>query len=168
MSSSFKFPISLFLSSLLLHAALGEIICEDLPAKTCAFSISAAGKRCLLETENVAGKFYCRTSEVDVEGILNHVETDDCVAACGVDRKTVGISSDALLEPGFAAKLCSSACYDFCPNIVDLYFNLAVGEGAFLPDLCEAHRANPDRSMLEILSSGAVSDMAQAPAPAPM
>ncbi|XP_010553262.1 PREDICTED: uncharacterized protein LOC104823394 [Tarenaya hassleriana] len=162
MSSSFKLAISIIVSSLLLHAALGDIICENLPEEMCAFSISASGKRCVLETENVAGKFYCRTSEVDVEGMVNHVETDDCMAACGVDRKTVGISSDKLLEPGFAAKLCSRACYDNCPNIVDLYFNLAAGEGAFLPDLCEAHRANPHRSMLEILSSGA------ALAPAPM
>lgn len=27
--------------------------------------------------------------------------------------------------------------------------------GAFLPDLCDAHRMNPHRSMLEILNNGA-------------
>ena len=98
----------------------------------CAFSISASGKRCLLETANVTGEYTCRTSAVEVEGIVNHVESDECVAACGVDRKTVGISSDAMMEAGFAAKLCSPACLDYCPNILDLYFNLAAGEGTIL------------------------------------
>uniref|UniRef100_A0A1J3DFK1 PAR1 protein n=1 Tax=Noccaea caerulescens TaxID=107243 RepID=A0A1J3DFK1_NOCCA len=165
--SSLKLPIFLILSSLL-HVALGEeIVCENLPTNMCAFSISASGKRCLLETANVAGEYTCRTSTVEVDGIVNHVESDECVAACGVDRKTVGISSDSMMEAGFASKLCSPACLDFCPNILDLYFNLAAGEGAFLPDLCDAQRINPHRSMLEILSSGAapgpVSDTAPGP-----
>ena len=109
-----------------------DIICENLPTNMCAFSISASGKRCLLETANVAGEYTCRTSAVEVEGIVNHVESDECVAACGVDRKTVGISSDAMMEAGFAAKICSPACLDYCPNILDLYFNLAAGEGTIL------------------------------------
>ncbi|CAE6076192.1 unnamed protein product [Arabidopsis arenosa] len=134
----------------------------------CSFSISASGKRCILETANVAGEFTCRTSAVDVEGIVNHVETDECVAACGVDRKTVGISSDTLMEAGFAAKLCSSACLDFCPNILDLYFNLAAGEGVFLPDLCDAQRMNPHRSMLEFLSSGSAPGPVSEVAPGPV
>ncbi|KAJ4895780.1 PAR1 protein [Raphanus sativus] len=165
--SSLKLPIFLILSSLL-HAALGEgIICENLPTGMCAFSISASGKRCLLETANVAGEYTCRTSAVEVEGIVNHVESDECVAACGVDRKTVGISSDAMMEAGFAAKLCSPACLDYCPNILDLYFNLAAGEGAFLPDLCDAQRINPHRSMLEMLSSSAAPGPVSETAPGP-
>ncbi|VVB05613.1 unnamed protein product [Arabis nemorensis] len=166
--SSLKLPIFLILSSLL-HAALGEdIICENLPTNMCAFSISASGKRCLLETANVAGEYTCRTSTVEVEGIVNHVESDECVAACGVDRKTVGISSDTMMEAGFAAKLCSPACLDYCPNILDLYFNLAAGEGAFLPDLCDAQRTNPHRSMLEMLSSGAAPGPVSEAAPGPV
>ncbi|KAH0928597.1 hypothetical protein HID58_014324 [Brassica napus] len=166
--SSLKLPIFLILSSLL-HAALGEeIICENLPTSMCAFSISASGKRCLLETANVAGEYTCRTSAVEVEGIVNHVESDECVAACGVDRKTVGISSDAMMEPGFAAKLCSPACLDYCPNILDLYFNLAAGEGAFLPDLCDAQRTNPHRSMMEMFSSGGAPEPASETAPGPV
>lgn len=110
----------------------GNIICEDLPKDACAFSISSGGKRCLIETS--AGKdgtveYQCRTSEVTVERIKDWVETDDCVRACGVDRNSVGISSDSLMEPQFTAKLCSPACYQDCPNIIDLYFNLAAGEG---------------------------------------
>ncbi|AEE79178.1 photoassimilate-responsive protein PAR-1b-like protein [Arabidopsis thaliana] len=165
--SSLKLPIFLILSSLL-HAAIGEnIVCENLPTNMCSFSISASGKRCILETANVAGEFTCRTSAVDVEGIVNHVETDECVSACGVDRKTVGISSDSLMEAGFAAKLCSSACLDYCPNILDLYFNLAAGEGAFLPDLCDAQRMNPQRSMMEFISSGAAPGPVSEIAPGP-
>ena len=74
-------------------------------------------------------EYQCRTSEVIVERMSEYIETDRCVSACGVDRNSVGISSDSLLEPQFTAKLCSSDCYHNCPNVIDLYFNLAAGEG---------------------------------------
>lgn len=109
-------------------------MCEDLPKDVCAFSIASSGKRCLLETsEGKEGnvEYQCRTSEVVVERMSEYIETDKCVKACGVDRKSVGISSDCLLEPQFMAKLCSPACYQNCANIVDLYFNLAAGEGKY-------------------------------------
>lgn len=61
--------------------------------------------------------------------MADYIETGACVRACGVDRNSVGISSDALLDPQFTAKICSPDCYQKCPNIVDLYFNLAAGEG---------------------------------------
>ncbi|KAJ6968777.1 hypothetical protein D5086_029555 [Populus alba] len=179
MAASFKFSFVLLLSSLLLHAASAEIVCEELPNDICAFTISSSGKRCLLETyatKNDTVEYQCRTSEVVVEKMADYIETDACVKACGVDRNSVGISSDALLEPQFTAKLCSPACYQNCPNIIDLYFNLAAGEGAFLPDLCDAARYNPHRSMIQLMSSGATpepaasesSSIASAPAPAPM
>lgn len=111
---------------------IGEIICEDLPKNLCAFSIASSGKRCLLENyalKDGTMEYQCRTSEVVVERMAEWIETDECVQACGVDRNSVGISSDSLLESQFTAKLCSPACYQNCPNIVDLYFNLAAGEG---------------------------------------
>ena len=118
---------------------VAELVCEDLPKGVCAFSIASSGKRCLLET-SVAGdgsvEYQCRTSEVVVERMAEYIETDQCVQACGVDRNSVGISSDALLEPQFTAKLCSPACYQKCPNIVDLYFNLAAGEGKNSTTIC--------------------------------
>ena len=118
---------------------VAELVCEDLPKGVCAFSIASSGKRCLLET-SVAGdgsvEYQCRTSEVVVERMAEYIETDQCVQACGVDRNSVGISSDALLEPQFTAKLCSPACYQKCPNIVDLYFNLAAGEGKNSTPIC--------------------------------
>lgn len=64
-----------------------------------------------------------------MERMKDWIETDECVRACGVDRNSVGISSDSLMESQFTAKLCSPACYQDCPNIIDLYFNLAAGEG---------------------------------------
>ncbi|XVE97007.1 hypothetical protein REPUB_Repub02eG0273300 [Reevesia pubescens] len=180
--ASFKFPMFLIVSSLFLHASLAEIICEDLPKDVCAFSIASSGKRCLLETTvekdgNV--EYQCRTSEVVVERMTEYIETDECVRSCGVDRNSVGISSDSLLEPQFTAKLCAPACYQKCPNIVDLYFNLAAGEGVYLPDLCDAQRTNPRRTMVELISSsgaapGPVSSeqaeslVGDAPASAPM
>lgn len=109
-----------------------EVVCEELQKDLCAFSIASSGKRCLLETAEVADggmEYQCRTSEVVVERMVEYIETDQCVKACGVEREFVGISSDALLEPQFTAKLCSPPCYKKCPNIVDLYFNLAAGEG---------------------------------------
>ncbi|VVA25401.1 PREDICTED: PAR1 [Prunus dulcis] len=154
---STKFSLALFLSSLCIHAVLGGFICEDLPNDVCAFSVSSAGKRCLLETmakKDGSIEYQCRTSEVLVQGVAEYIETDQCVKACGIDRKSVGISSDALLEPQFMTKLCSPTCYQKCPNIVELYFNLAAGEGAFLPDLCNKQRTNPHRAMLQLLSSG--------------
>jgi len=160
MASSLNLALVLFLaSSLLIQGALAEITCEELPKDRCAFSIASSGKRCLLETSVAKDghvEYQCRTSEVVVERMAGYIETDRCVRACGVDRKMVGISSDSLLEPKLTFKLCSAACYNNCPNIVDLYFNLAAGEGVFLADLCEAQRTNPHRAMIELMSSGGV------------
>ncbi|KAM7255118.1 hypothetical protein ACFE04_020359 [Oxalis oulophora] len=139
-----------------------EITCDDLPNEMCTFSIAASGKRCSLETTidgNTDTKYVCQTSEIVVERISDYIETNECVNACGVDRNSVGISSDSLLDNRFASKLCSHSCYHNCPNIIDLYFNLAAAEGAYLPDLCEKSRNNPHRAMLDLMSSGA------APAP---
>ncbi|TKY63391.1 PAR1 protein [Spatholobus suberectus] len=180
MSFSTKLPLVLLLSSLFIYASLAEMVCEDLPKEVCAFSVASSGKRCLLETEKAADggvEYQCRTSEVVVERMAEYIETDQCVEACGVDRNSVGISSDAFFEPQFTGKLCSPACYQKCPNIVDLFFNLAAGEGVFLPELCEKHKTNPRRAMVELVSSGGapgpVSDVsenviASAPAPSPL
>ncbi|KAK1437123.1 hypothetical protein QVD17_02908 [Tagetes erecta] len=170
---------TLFLSLVLFFAssigALGEIVCEDLPTEVCSFSIASSGKRCLLENyENREGKteYQCTTSQVMVDRMSEHIETDECVKACGVDRNTVGISSDTLLDPQSVSNICSTPCYHNCPNIVDLYFNLAAAEGVFLDDLCEKQRSNPRRAMIEFLSSGAAagpvaSENLNAGAPAP-
>ena len=113
---------------------LAEIVCEELPLNVCAFAVGSSGKRCLLEILAGAAKdggveYQCRTSEWVVERMMEYIEIDQCVKACGVDRNSVGISSDSLMEPQFTANLCSQDCYQNCPNIVDLYFNLAAGEG---------------------------------------
>ncbi|KAL5991615.1 hypothetical protein ACLOJK_012524 [Asimina triloba] len=157
MAAASSFSLALLIAlSLSIHSALGsEMVCEDLSADICAFSVSSAGRRCLLETSarrDGTLEYQCKTSEVVVEKITNWIETDECVRACGVDRKSVGISSDALMEHQFTAKLCSQACTQNCPNIIDLYYNLAAGE-----DLCELQRTNPHRAMVELLSSGAAS-----------
>ena len=158
MASSLNLSLFLFLaSSLLLQGALAEITCEELPIDRCAFAI-ASGKRCSLETYKAKEgnlEYQCSTSEVDVKRKTPYVESDRCIRACGCDRKMVGISSDSLFDPLFISKLCSPACHLNCPNIVDLYFNLAAGENAFLPELCKVQRTNPHRAMIELMSSGA-------------
>ncbi|KAL6520936.1 hypothetical protein OROGR_017505 [Orobanche gracilis] len=169
MASSTTMSLILFIaSSVFIQGTLAEVICENLPTDLCSFAIASSGKRCALENyylhEQGSPDYTCKTSEVVVEGLSGHIETDDCVRSCGVDRRSVGISSDALLSPEFTAHLCSPACYQNCPNIVDLHFNLAAGEGFYLPALCEKQNSNPRRSMLFLLSSGGV----EAPAAAPL
>ncbi|CAN4101767.1 unnamed protein product [Withania somnifera] len=138
---------SFLLFSLLIHGALGnngEIVCEELPVGKCAYSVASSGKRCSLETyeasEETTG-YQCKTSEV-------------CISACGADRNPVGISSDSLLESTFTSQLCSQECYQKCPNIVDLYYNLALGEGVYLPAFCKGRNLNGRRQMSQIQSSG--------------
>ncbi|XP_030445227.1 uncharacterized protein LOC115667824 [Syzygium oleosum] len=136
---------------------LGGIVCENLDHDSCAFAVSSPGKRCVLEKQvRRSGEepYTCRQSGIEAGGLRDYIETDQCVESCGVERRTLGIASDALLEPRFAQQLCSSKCYGSCPNIVDLYFNLAAGEGVFLPKLCEAGREDTRRGMAEIRSSG--------------
>ncbi|KAJ7974184.1 PAR1 protein [Quillaja saponaria] len=145
--------------SLLVQVTLGGIICEDLGHDTCAFAVSSAGKRCVLEkhVKRTGEEAYtCKTSEIEADKLNDHVETDQCIQACGLERKCLGISSDSLLESNFRQKLCSTQCYKSCPNVIDLFFNLAAGEGVFLPKLCEAQGANERRGMAEIRSSGIV------------
>ncbi|GER32627.1 PAR1 protein [Striga asiatica] len=108
-----------------------DILCEDLDEKSCAFSVSSFEKRCVLESRlRMSGTtaYTCGTSEIVADKIRNLVETDEYIRSCGVDRQALGISSDSLLDRRFTQSLCSRACYNNCPNIVDLYFNLAAGE----------------------------------------
>ncbi|OWM75614.1 uncharacterized protein LOC116195603 [Punica granatum] len=158
-SSSILAVLALTLA-LCTQGILGEIACEDLDQDKCAFAVSATSKRCVLEKQvRRSGEevYTCRASEIKADAYLrDYVETDHCVSACGVDRKSLGISSDSLLEAHFTQKLCSTPCYEYCPNIVDLYFSLAAGEGVFLPKLCEAQKGDVRRGMSEIRSSGMV------------
>ncbi|CAJ1952782.1 unnamed protein product [Sphenostylis stenocarpa] len=138
------------------QGTLGAIECERLDEDTCAFAVSWEGKRCVLEKRvKRSGEeaYTCRTSEIETETQTGHIETDECIKGCGLNRKSFGISSDSLLESGFTQNLCSPHCYETCPNIVDLFFNLAAGEGVFLPKLCASQGR---REMAEIKSSGIV------------
>nr|GMD27749.1 (+)-gamma-cadinene synthase [Ipomoea batatas] len=161
-------------SLLFIQTAFGDLICEQLPVGICSFSIASSGKRCVLETYASGDgtmKLQCKTSEAVVGTNMymrEHIETDECIAACGVDRKSLGISSDSLLDHRFTAKLCSPQCYQNCPNIVDLYYSLASEEGVLLPDLCKALRTISGRAMTSrFLSSGAAFGPAASAAAAP-
>ncbi|XP_016460005.2 uncharacterized protein LOC107783540 [Nicotiana tabacum] len=154
--------VALAISSFV-QVTLGDIACENLNEDSCAFAISSNGKRCVLEKHlRRSGEevYTCRTSEIEADKLKDWIETNECIEACGVDRNALGISSDALLESRFTNKLCSLACYKHCPNIVDLYFNLAAGEGVYLPKLCAEQGKSARREIAEIRSSGLV-----APAP---
>ncbi|KAI4375210.1 hypothetical protein MLD38_013107 [Melastoma candidum] len=171
MSSSQKLRLlGLFVFAVIQNAALGEIICEHVPNEMCAFAVASSGIRCVLETyENNGGatEYQCETSEVAAEGISGYIESDSCVRDCGGDRRSVGISSDALLEPTFMAKLCAPTCYDHCPNIIDLYSNLASGEGVNLRDVCTGPSTGTHRVMMELASSGDALSPSPSPSAAP-
>ncbi|XP_076927578.1 uncharacterized protein LOC143591168 [Bidens hawaiensis] len=151
----------------LAEATLGHIACENLNKDSCAFAVSSSGKRCVLEKSvRRSGEevFVCSTSQIDTDQVTNWIESDKCVESCGLDRNVLGISSDSLLDSRFMQKLCSTQCYTGCPNIVDLYFNLAVGEGVYLPSLCRTDGDNKRRGMSEIRSSGYVAPGPTVPA----
>ncbi|XP_038886300.1 uncharacterized protein LOC120076518 [Benincasa hispida] len=137
-----------------------RIKCEALEKSKYAFAVSWSEKRCVLEKTVKRGggeAFTCQTSEImEVKELRNRVETEECVQGCGLDRNTLGISSDSLLDARFTHTLCSSRCYDHCPNVVHLFFNLAAAEGLFLPKLCKAQGGNVKGEMSEIRSSGMV------------
>lgn len=178
MASSFRILSVLAIAlAICVQGTLGEITCEHLDQDTCAYAISSSGKRCVLEksVKRTGEEAYtCRTSEIDADRLRNWIETDQCIKACGLDRKSLGISSDSLLESRFAQQLCSPQCYDSCPNVVDLYFNLAAAEGVFLPGLCEAQEGNVRRGLMADIKSagfvapGPVKAVKYAYAPAPV
>ncbi|GER57231.1 NtEIG-E80 protein [Striga asiatica] len=159
MASPMKMSLIFFACSLLFKGSLADVICENLPENLCAFGISTSGKRCVLENykNEVSGSldYTCQTSEIVAEKFSGHIESDGCVAACGLDRRLVGISSDALLSPEFTATLCSPACY----------------QNLFLPALCKKQSSSSRRAALELLSSGGGApftvDDGVAPSPAP-
>nr|GMC83586.1 uncharacterized protein LOC109161551 isoform X1 [Ipomoea batatas] len=184
--ASLKFSLVLLLALTLSFPAIvfADIICENLSENVCAFSVSSSAKRCVLENlieDDGKVEYQCKTSGVVVgNNVAEYIETDLCVEACGVNRESIGMSSDSLLDPTFMTKLCSPACYHNCPNIVDLYFNLASGEGVFLPNLCQKQSgslqlqsdgattaATPRRGMAEIFGDAVapVADTATAAIP---
>ncbi|WMV12052.1 hypothetical protein MTR67_005437 [Solanum verrucosum] len=139
-----------------------ELICEELPVEMCALSIASDGKRCVLEsrpTEEGNIEVECQTSEAFASNkmLQEYIETDECVGACGVDRQSLGLSSDALVDSKFIAKLCSHHCYNNCPNIIDLYSTVASAEGLSLRKMCASQKTRPRRGMSQSasLSSGA-------------
>ncbi|XP_065027341.1 uncharacterized protein LOC135651274 [Musa acuminata AAA Group] len=129
MASWSSITLALMLIFSMSKAQGAGVECERLDASACAYAVSSSGMRCVLE-RNAGGAYACATSEIGAEGFVDWVETEGCIAACGLDRRTVGISSDSLLDANFRRKLCSSECFRGCPNIVNLYFNLAASEGA--------------------------------------
>lgn len=157
--------VSALVSVLSLPGVLGGMSCEQLPIQVCAFSVSSSGARCVLEKSVLTDgdvQYECQSSDIIAEEIREWIETEECIVACGVERLAVGMSTDSLVEGGFTKKLCSANCYNSCPNILQLYFNLAAGEGIYLPRLCEAHTSGDRRMMSEVLSESKSSVTAEA------
>ncbi|KAL2613774.1 hypothetical protein R1flu_025466 [Riccia fluitans] len=142
--------LAVFFVTLLLRQTftLGNLMCEDLSIGDCAFAVSSTGARCVLEKSKLTNgetTAECQTSIIMAAKPLEWIETDDCIKYCGLERISYGLSTDALMEKGFTAKLCSSECQNSCPNIVDLYLKLAAGEGLYLPHICLSQRSKARR-----------------------
>ncbi|KAG5626050.1 hypothetical protein H5410_011268 [Solanum commersonii] len=152
-----------------------ELICEELPVEMCALSIASGGKRCVLESrpsEEGNIEVECQTSEAFASNkmLQEYIETDECVGACGVDRQSLGLSSDALVDSKFIAKLCSHHCYNNCPNIIDLYSSVASAEGLSLRKMCASQKTRPRRGMSQSASqsSGAAAPIVSTDANPPV
>ncbi|GLJ07166.1 hypothetical protein SUGI_0060230 [Cryptomeria japonica] len=149
-----KIAVFAFTSLVCLQTVLGALTCEELPTEVCAFSVASSGARCVLEKSVLSDgsdEYQCMTSEIIAEKISEWIETEECLNDCGLERIVVGLSSDGLMEYRFTSKLCSPKCYNNCHNIINLYFNLAAGEGVYLPRLCQAHRSGSRRMVQEVL-----------------
>ncbi|KAH7438390.1 hypothetical protein KP509_04G013000 [Ceratopteris richardii] len=119
-----SFVVSLALLFLSVCQASAELIyCEDLPVEKCAFAVSSHGLRC--------------TSSIIAEKPKGLLESDQCIKTCGLQRLSVGFSTDALMEDETVQKLCLSDCRKKCPNINDLFTKLAEGEGIDLDSMCK-------------------------------
>lgn len=161
-SPSCIFSLLIILMAIAAHGVHSAIItCEELPVEVCAFSVSSYGNRCVLEKallmDGRTMQFQCQSSVVMAEKLAGWIESEECINACGLERMAVGMSTDSLLEPQFSGKLCSSQCRDNCPNIVDLYVNLAAGEGISLASMCESQKSRSRKVLIEkSLELGAV------------
>ncbi|KAG6555128.1 hypothetical protein Mapa_003163 [Marchantia paleacea] len=127
--------------------------CELLPKEECAFAIGQRGFRCLLETSvGLDGSVFhhCQTSEIEwateAEDLrrelrsirsVGHIESDECLEACGLDRLTVGISTDGLQTGAFKEKICSDDCQRNCPQVINLYNIIYAEEGEELGQVCD-------------------------------
>ncbi|GLJ38098.1 hypothetical protein SUGI_0775560 [Cryptomeria japonica] len=173
-------PIVLALLGMLSVPVMGKesVECEKLPAEMCAFSVSSSGARCVLEkkysfvpsTHESLVEYQCQSSGILAGKMMEWIESEECLQSCGLQRMSVGMSTEGLSQYShFTSKLCSDKCQNRCPNIVNLYLNLAAGEGIYLPHLCKAHKTRSRRMMFETASAPTLKtlDLAEAFAPAP-
>ncbi|KAF8379496.1 hypothetical protein HHK36_028931 [Tetracentron sinense] len=131
----------------------GGITCEKLPTDFCVFSVSSDGTRCMLERYMVDTrvKYECRSSDALVEGMVDWEETDECIEACGLERKSVGISSDSL-GTSIHPKALLTKLLPFVPQ-----------HCLYLPKLCQMQRSESRRGMVEIKSSSAECEEVEGP-----
>ncbi|GLJ38091.1 hypothetical protein SUGI_0775420 [Cryptomeria japonica] len=147
MGSPKVIAVTIVLALSIMHVLLVQgLECEKVPVGYCAYSVSSAGIRCVLEYKysSAAVQHECQSSGILTENIKEWIESDECLDACGLSRNSVGMSSDDLSNHQFTSKLCSVNCINSCPNIKELYFNLAAGEGISLPNICETVKKVPD------------------------
>ncbi|KAI5063952.1 hypothetical protein GOP47_0020622 [Adiantum capillus-veneris] len=150
-----------------------DVVCEDLPAEWCAYSISSMGARCVLvdhgekDGDNTMQVYRCQTSSVETKVKGGWIEAEECIEACGLDRMTVGLFS----QPAFDPRLfCSSRCSRSCSHLHDLLRPLHEGRpgssSADVDDVCFDGDRHPHLLELELKIHGGRA-LAEVPSPAP-
>jgi hypothetical protein len=92
---------------------------------------------------------HSQSSTILAANLDEWIESDECVRSCGLERLSFGLSTDLLLDSRSTAMLCSPECLNNCPNIIDLYINLAAGEGMHALTMTEYPAANHIRRKLQ-------------------
>lgn len=142
-----------------------QLECSMLPAEECAFAVSYTGNRCVLDKALRSDHYTCETSNVKAgeDSPVEYVESNECVQACGVDRMTVGFSTDELTSHAFITKMCSRQCRNNCANLVDIYSNIIAGEGLTLSEFCGEQRRAQLIASRRLIDSAALAPGAEAP-----
>ncbi|CAL5095263.1 unnamed protein product [Urochloa decumbens] len=171
LAAAFAILVALAVATHSARGAAPRLSCEELPPDVCAFAVSSGGLRCVLE-RTPEGAHRCQTSAVAAGAAAagGWVETDACVRACGADRAALGlpVASAAAEDRRAIRALCSPACRDGCPNVVDLYATVAAAEGMSLPAMCEAQKSAGSRRMMMGGGMAPVGAPMMAPAAAPV
>ena len=70
-----------------------------------------------------------QTSKIVTDSFHSWIEDNKCIQACGLNRMSVGLSSDFLGEHELQRSICGNSCLEECLNVVEIFTNLASGEG---------------------------------------
>jgi len=116
----------------LLRAA--GVICEDLPQDKCVFTISSSSKSCVLgsyQRSNACAEYKCRSLE-EVGGRSDSRSRRDRRMRQGGCFLRPWYRRICFLRLSSKTNCARQSASRIAPSIIDLYYNLAAGEGSCL------------------------------------